>query len=134
MGRRTKSEIALHQREDPVIFQAIKCVENGKRPTREEIPGANPIHGSWWSQFDRLKSKDGLQFRRRTSRTSTTVCTPENGQWHPGASTRYTNCRTSGNTEDNRESCSAFLLEGVETRCSRLRSKLQNLWRTKCTS
>ena len=63
MGRWTKAELALHQRKDPAIFQAIKWVNEGRRTNRNAIPGANPVVGSLWSQFNRLKLEDGLLFR-----------------------------------------------------------------------
>ena len=63
LGRWTKSEFALYQREDVAIGQVIKWVEKGERPERREIAGESAFLGSLWSQFNRLTMEDGLLFR-----------------------------------------------------------------------
>ena len=59
----TKSDIELHQKEDPDIYQTLEWMKAGTRPKPEEIVGTNPTICNLWIQFDRLRLEDGLLCR-----------------------------------------------------------------------
>lgn len=75
-----KSDIELHQKEDPDIFQTLEWMKAGTRPKREEIVGTNPTIGNLWSQFDRLRLEDGLLCREYETEDGTSsflqLCLP----------------------------------------------------------
>ena len=58
-----KSDIELHQREDPDIYQTLEWMKAGTRPKWVEIVGTNPAIGNFWSYFNRLRLEDGLLCR-----------------------------------------------------------------------
>ncbi|KAI5609495.1 hypothetical protein C0J50_9467, partial [Silurus asotus] len=58
------SEIGKQQRNDPLIFPILKVVTENKRPSRVDQNGMEPRMKKLAREFDRLKLRQGVLFRR----------------------------------------------------------------------
>ena len=69
----------LYQHKDAEIGLVLKCLPDGKRPTKEEISSMGRTMGKRWSKFDQMSLVDGLLFRsfeneRAIANTYSYVC------------------------------------------------------------
>lgn len=61
--RWSDSDMQLHQYEDPELGRAIRWVQEGQRPPREEIASIGPIMVNLWNKFSALLLVEGLLYR-----------------------------------------------------------------------
>ena len=121
----SRSELQLHQHEDPAIHRATAWVKKGSRPDRREIAHLGPEIGNLWSQFNRLKLENDLLFREYESEdgTSTTrqMCLPR--KLIPDVLRMLRDNPTAGHFgahENVAESNDPILLAGMAARCGGL--------------